>query len=624
MTLIDVKQQNQNIICIRCPMGCELEVVQDSRGVVRIAGSTCKLGREYAAAELRDPRRIVTTTVRVKGGEHRLVPVWTGGPVPRDRVMEVVEILRELELQAPVKVHDIVVRNILGLGVDVESSGSVPLLNDSHGLSVEASSLDSKMNNYELEAKRRIDTALREAETTRKVIISSGALERVGSCFQECFGDKPLVIIADTNTCQAAGKALYERLQSQGQDRLLPPFVIDDEGLYAEDKYVRILQDFLASNQAIPVVVGSGTLNDLVKLAAFRCDRQYMVVVTAGSVDGYTAFGSSITVDDFKQTVFCPAPVAVVVDLDVIAHAPGKMNSSGYADLIAKIPAGADWILAEALGIEPIDPVAWKLIQSPLRELAADPSGIRSGNRKSLAALMEGLILAGLAMQKTRSSRPASGADHQFSHLWDDQHHKFAGLAPSHGSKVGIGAIASEAMYAELIALEKHDICVDRDKISRYWPRWDDVENTILRTFTEKELAEQVLIESREKYCTVEQLLERNIQAKEKWPDIKERLFAHLLGPHRMQLMIKEAGSEFMPEQIGIDRERLRLSYSQAQLIRRRYTAFDFILGAGLWERCVGALFVPGGFWQEQNSARYPDNRKVKPRELAGRESTLS
>src|SRR4029077_17844815 len=107
-------------------------------------------------------------------------------------------------------------------------------------------------------------------------------------------------------------------------------------------------------HDAIPIAVGSGTINDLTKLAAHHAGRSYLCVATAASMDGYTAFGASITYQGSKQTFDCPAPAAVIADLDIICAAPGDMNAWGYADLLAKVTAGADWLLADALGIEPI------------------------------------------------------------------------------------------------------------------------------------------------------------------------------------------------------------------------------------------------------------------------------
>ena len=76
-----------------------------------------------------------------------------------------------------------------------------------------------------------------------------------------------------------------------------------------------------------------------------------MVVGTAASMDGYTAYGASITKDGNKQTFDCPAPLGMVLDSNIAAAAPAKLSASGYADLIAKIPAGADWMLADAVGL---------------------------------------------------------------------------------------------------------------------------------------------------------------------------------------------------------------------------------------------------------------------------------
>ena len=97
------------------------------------------------------------------------------------------------------------------------------------------------------------------------------------------------------------------------------------------------------------------------------------------------------------------------------------LTAAGYADLAAKVTAGADWIMADALGAEPIDAQAWRIVQSGLREALSEPAGAQRGEARAVTRLTEGLVLAGLAMQWAKSSRPASGAEHQFSHLWDMQ-----------------------------------------------------------------------------------------------------------------------------------------------------------------------------------------------------------
>src|SRR5690349_4367974 len=231
--------------------------------------------------------------------------------------------------------------------------------------------------------------ALAAAKDTRSLEIGSRILQRTPEIFRQQFGEKPAVIVADTNTFEAAGRAVHDAFHEKNQS--LEPFIYTDPNLYAEYKFVEELQEWLKNHDAIPVAVGSGTINDLTKLAAHEVGRPYMCVATAASMDGYTAFGASITQIGSKQTFFCPAPRAVVADLDIIRAATGDMNSWGYTDLVAKVTAGADWMLSDALGAEPVHAGAWKIIQPGLRELISDPGGVPARRPESISRLVEGL-----------------------------------------------------------------------------------------------------------------------------------------------------------------------------------------------------------------------------------------
>jgi glycerol-1-phosphate dehydrogenase [NAD(P)+] len=358
----------------------------------------------------------------------------------------------------------------------------------------------------------------------------------------------------------------------------------------------------LRRHAAIPVAVGSGTINDLTKLAAHRTDRPYLCVATAASMDGYTAFGASITYQGSKQTFQCSAPAAVVADLDVICAAPGEMNAWGYADLVAKVPAGADWIVADALGAEPIDRQAWAIVQGRLRELAADPVGVRGRNPAAVARLVEGLMLSGFAMQSAKSSRPASGAEHQFSHLWDMQHHTHNGRAPSHGFKVGIGTLAVTALYERLLTKEVEKLDVER--CCAAWP--DEIAWAAhARDFLgEGELAEVAAQELRAKHSTPAQLSAQLKSLKAVWPKLREQLRAQLLPLATLRQMLHDAGAPTEPEHIGITRARLRQSYWRAFCIRRRFTVLDLAVRTGLLDICLDEIFGPAGLWPTARPAR--------------------
>src|SRR6185369_7454281 len=177
----------------------------------------------------------------------------------------------------------------------------------------------------------------------------------------------------------------------------------------------------------------------------------YVCVPTAASMDGYAASGAALRDDGFKRTFVCAAPVAIVADLDVIATAPSAMAGWGYGDLVGKFVAGADWIIADALGVEALNPGPFGMVQNNLAAWLGEPAGVRRGDRAALDGLVRGLIMAGLAMQAHGNSRPASGSDHQFAHLWEMEEVAVDGQPVSHGACVGIGCLSMLAAYEWLL-----------------------------------------------------------------------------------------------------------------------------------------------------------------------------
>ncbi|MGZ5569334.1 MAG: sn-glycerol-1-phosphate dehydrogenase, partial [Limisphaerales bacterium] len=301
--------------------------------------------------------------------------------------------------------------------------------------------------------------ALKSARETRGLLVAAGALERTAEFFHTYFPGRTAAVIADTKTFDVAGRNVLQILQKNGV-KCVQPFLFTDPNFYAAYNYVEELEQELKSHDATPVAVGSGSINDVTKLASHRVGRQYMAVGTAASMDGYTASGASITYNDSKQTFGCPAPLAVSADTEILRRAPREMTASGYADLSAKLTAGADWIVADALGIEAIEPKAWQLAQAGLRDALGNPEAISRADADAIGGVTEALMLGGFSMQWSNTSRPASGAEHQFSHLWDMQHHTHNGKAPSHGFKVGVATVTITALYEYLLTqpIDKLDV----------------------------------------------------------------------------------------------------------------------------------------------------------------------
>jgi glycerol-1-phosphate dehydrogenase [NAD(P)+] len=372
------------------------------------------------------------------------------------------------------------------------------------------------------------------------------------------------------------------------------PFIFGTH-IYANIECVQELVAALRDHDAIPVAVGSGTINDLTKLAAHQTNRPYMVVGTAASMDGYSAYGASITVAGSKDTIDCPAPQAVLADLDVIALAPREMNAWGYGDLMAKVVAGADWILADAAGAEPIDPPVWDTVQGLLRSWLGSPDGIAAGDPECLKHLVHGLVMSGFAMQACLNSRPASGAEHQFSHLWDMQHHTFEGKTPSHGFKVGIGVLASLALHEDLLRRDLHNF--DIDAAVRAWPSLEKLEQNANKLFGAGALEKRAIEETRAKYVAGDELRTQLMQLKENWPEVRLKLTEQLIPFAELRDMLRRAGCPTEPMQIGISPARLRVSYQQCCYMRRRFTILDVMQRLGIFDEALGNIFGPRGPW---------------------------
>jgi glycerol-1-phosphate dehydrogenase [NAD(P)+] len=410
----------------------------------------------------------------------------------------------------------------------------------------------------------------------------------VSDVFGGFFGDAPCIIVADENTFAAAGKDAYDNLRASGR-KCLEPLILEAEGLYAEYSFVTRIEQALVGNSAIPVAAGSGSINDLTKLAAHRSGRQYLSLATAASMDGYTAFGASITHEGSKQTFDCPAPIGVVADLEVIAAAPEGLNASGYADLVAKVPAGLDWLLADSMGIDAIDRDVWDMVQSRLGAWMSNPEGVRSGDMETTRRLTIALMITGFAMQASCSSRPVSGAEHQFSHLWDMEHHMYRGATPSHGFKVGIGTLSSLALYEAVLAYNFENL--DIDTAVSAWPTIDANNAEIHALFELPELERKAVLESTTKYIDHAALRTQLSHLKCSWPQIRDRLQERMMSRASVRELLNAAGCPVRSEDIGISPERLRVSFRKAYHIRRRFTIFDLVRRANIWDRCLDRVF---------------------------------
>lgn len=441
-----------------------------------------------------------------------------------------------------------------------------------------------------------IAEALKRAKYTKALEFGVGAMAKTPAMFNELFPGKTAIVVADNNTWKVAGEAVQAYLKEAGVPTV-EPFIFTDPDLFAEWSYIEQLEAHLKGLDVIAVAVGSGVINDLTKLVSSHLGRPYMIVGTAASMDGYTAYGASITFEGNKQTFDCPAPKGMVLDPTVAAKAPEGMSASGYGDLIAKIPAGADWIIAEKAGVEKVDQFAFSLVQVNLRGALSDPDAVAAGDVEATGKLADGLIMSGFAMQAILSSRPASGTDHQFSHFWDMEGLCYQGKHVSHGFKVAIGTLVSTACLEFLASkdLSKLDI----DAAVAKWPTWDEMEKHIRVIFEGKpgHLA-RGLVESKGKYVDAEGIRKQLENVKACWPELQKAIKEQIMPFDEVHDKLKRVRAPYEPEMIGVSKTKLRDTFRCIPFMRNRFTGIDLIYRAGLSDEAENCLFGKGGKWE--------------------------
>jgi glycerol-1-phosphate dehydrogenase [NAD(P)+] len=441
----------------------------------------------------------------------------------------------------------------------------------------------------------KIQSALEKATDTQHVIIGEDVLSSVNDIFIDSFGDAKAVIVTDETEFEVAGREVQRFLEEAGRETVEPYIFPSDPPLYADYASIEKLIESLREHEAIPVAVGSGTLNDIAKRAAYECDRPYMNVATAASMDGYTAFGASIEYEGAKQTLTCPAPRAVLADVGVLVGAPQDMTAAGYADLLGKVTAGADWLIADALGIEKIHQVGWELVQDDLRSWISKPTELREGDGDAMDGLIEGLVMSGLSIQAYQSSRTASGAEHQFSHLWEGEGLGRDRNPPlSHGFKVGLGSIAVAALFERV--LERDLANLDVESIKSEWPSDEEVERRV-RAAHNPPLEDPAVKQALAKHLSVDELDERLRTIQQVWPELREKVREQLMSAGELRTLLREAGCPTSAEEIGLSQGDFKATYRRAQMIRSRYTVLDLANETGILDECVEELFSPGGFW---------------------------
>ena len=440
-------------------------------------------------------------------------------------------------------------------------------------------------------SREMIEKALARATDTKACVIGDGVLAETAAMFRAQFPEADrAIVVCDPRTRAAAGERVEALLREAGVG--VCEYVLEPGGktFHADYHYAAEVREAIKSagvekdgRKIVPVAVGSGVVNDLTKLASGEIGVPYMVVGTAASVDGYSSFGAAIrSPEGAKQTYACPAPRAILADLDVMRTAPAWMAASGFADLMAKVPAGADWILAYELGATAWHDSSWHTVQDGLKEAIGDPEGVAAMKTEPLTRFVEGLMLGGFAMQDMQSSRPASGAEHLFSHLLEMRDHTFKGDIVPHGIQVGVFTLFMCRVYELILAFDYTKL--DVEACLKNWKPLEEQEHIGAAVFAGTKFPELGVKAVRAKYVDLETTRKRLEDFKARWPQIRARLEGQLVPSAEIERRLRVVGAPATPEEIGSTVAASLEDAKKTIFMRDRYMALDFLALTGQLE----------------------------------------
>ncbi|MBP3700333.1 MAG: iron-containing alcohol dehydrogenase, partial [Lachnospiraceae bacterium] len=258
-----------------------------------------------------------------------------------------------------------------------------------------------ELNTY-LDTHFTCDCGREHYASVKTVRIGAGALNQLPDVV-ESLGYKSLYLISDSITYKIAGQRAMEILESAGVKATIRTLThaAFDEATVGE------LLIHMPMDTDLVVAVGTGSINDMSRFFSFRTGRPFMTIATAAPMDGFASSVAALNVENLKTTYNAQPPVAIIGDTDILTGAPSRMIAAGLADLLGKFTCLCDWKLAKAINNEHYCPQVVELVEDCVQTVLKDAPKAQERDPQVIGKIMEGLVLAGVAMSLYGNSRPA-------------------------------------------------------------------------------------------------------------------------------------------------------------------------------------------------------------------------
>ncbi|MBQ3556364.1 MAG: sn-glycerol-1-phosphate dehydrogenase [Oscillospiraceae bacterium] len=415
------------------------------------------------------------------------------------------------------------------------------------------------------------------------VVIGRGALARLPE-FLSKYGAKKPFILADCNTYKAAGEQVTGLLDRHSI--AYAQYVFPDGHLEPDEQAVGSAVMHFDPTCDLVIGVGSGVINDIGKILSNVTGKRYIIVGTAPSMDGYASATSSMSRDGLKVSLPSRCADVIIGDTDILKNAPEHMLKSGLGDMLAKYVSIAEWRIAHLITGEYYCERVAQLIRTAVGKCVDNAAGLLKREEAAVEAVFEGLVIGGVAMAYAGVSRPASGVEHYFSHVWDMRGLEFGTRVDLHGIQCAMATQKAVELYEAIKTMTP-----DREKSAAAVAAFDLEDwNNQLRDFLGQSGETMIAQEHKERKYDKSTHPARFEKIAANWQNILDILDEELPTAAQLSKVMDTIGISTDLNTLGVDRECARMTFKATKDIRDKYVLSRLAWDLGVLDELAGRL----------------------------------
>ena len=410
-----------------------------------------------------------------------------------------------------------------------------------------------------------------------EVLVGKGVMGQIPALLEK-YGSRRPFLLADTNTWNAAGAALGELLEQ----KKIPfgSYVFPQQHLEPDEKAVGSAVMHYDNTCDLIVGIGSGVINDIGKILSSITGNKYIILATAPSMDGYASGTSSMAMDGVKVSLNSRCADVIVGDTDILCKAPEHMLSSGLGDMLAKYVSIAEWRIAHLITGEYYCEEVAQLIRGAVKACTDNAYGLLRREPEAVEAVFRGLVIGGMAMAYAGVSRPASGVEHYFSHVWDMRALEFGLEVQLHGIQCATATYVAAKLYERI-----ENLTPDWGKAHRYVESFNYNDwSSQLKEFLGSSADAMIALEAKEGKYRKDTHPARFERIRENWEEILNILHQELPEAEEIGKLLDVLKIPRDPAAFGVDTQGLRQTFRATKDIRDKYVLSRLAWDLGVLE----------------------------------------